>query len=127
MLIGLLNILIAIMGSIYNERILVADQVRIRDHLLFVVENWYLLDIAFKDKEKIKYIICSFLQKQELSEKKMLYHLFDEVKGIKGKVEVDFDETKLKQKVLQDTIEKMDKNVHDLNYNVKQACNMKTI
>jgi hypothetical protein len=29
--------------------------------------------------------------------------------------------------VLQDTIEKMDKNVHDLNYNVKQAVNFKTL
>jgi hypothetical protein len=67
---------------------------------LFVVDNWYLLEIAFEERHKTKYIICSFLQKQELSEKKMLYHLFDEVKGIRGKVEVDFDETKLKQKKL---------------------------
>jgi len=30
----------------------------------------------------------------------MLYHLYDEVNGIKGKVDSEFDETKLKQKEL---------------------------
>jgi len=57
----------------------------------------------------------------------MLYHLYDEVNGIKGKVDSEFDETKLKQKELQDIIEKLDKNVHDLNFNVKQSVNFKSI
>ena len=101
MLIGLLNILIAMMGSIYIERIVVSDQVRIRDHLLFVIENWYLLDVAFKnDRKKTKYVICSFHQKKEFNEKNQLIHLYDQVNEIKGKVETDFDESKLKQREL---------------------------
>jgi hypothetical protein len=121
LLIGLLNILIAMMASIYTERVIVADQVRIRDHLHFVVNNWYLLDIAFKDKHQTKYIITAFLDKKEISDKNLLSNLYDEVTEIKEKVTTDFDQAKLKQSELCNIVDKLDKNVHHLSFNMRLA------
>ena len=93
--IGLLNMLIAIMSSVYNERQEVANQVRIRDHLIFVVDNWYLRDIAFKDYEQIKYIICAFLQKREFSEQKLIHHIHDEIMNLKSNIHSEFEDTRI--------------------------------
>ena len=63
MLIHLLNMLIAIMGNTFAERSAISAEIRIRDHLTFVINNWYLSDLAFgskSDKEKLKYVITAF-------------------------------------------------------------------
>ena len=51
--------LIAIMGGTYGERALVAQQIQVRDHLAYVIDNWYLLDKVFEDKSVVKYIITA--------------------------------------------------------------------
>ena len=58
-IIHFMNMLIAIMGNTFAERSEVADQIMIKDHLRFVMDNWLLKDLAF-DLPKIKYIICAF-------------------------------------------------------------------
>ena len=55
----MLNMLIAIMGSTYMSRSEVANSIRTRDHLKFVLDNWHL-KANFKDIDKMKYIICAF-------------------------------------------------------------------
>ena len=105
MLIHLLNMLIAMMGNIYNTRVRVADQVRIRDHLRFVVDNWYLCNVAFKkDKKKLKYIICAFLEKKETSSEDKLDELAEEVHEMNLKFEKDIGETIYKQKEMQEML-----------------------
>ena len=47
MLIHLLNMLIAIMGNTYAERSAISAQIRTRDHLTFVINNWHLSECAF--------------------------------------------------------------------------------
>ena len=32
-----------------------------RDHLRFVITNWYLSDLAFTNKNKLKYIVTAFV------------------------------------------------------------------
>ena len=32
-----------------------------RDHLKFVISNWYLSNLAFKNKNKLKYIVTAFV------------------------------------------------------------------
>jgi len=41
-----------------------------RDHLRFVISNWYLSDLAFKKKGQLKYIVTAFAvtDKRELEE-----------------------------------------------------------
>ena len=67
LLIHMLNMLIAIMGDTFSRRNEVAEQIKIKDHLAFVIDNWYLQDLAFSigqhfgiNKNQIKYIITAF-------------------------------------------------------------------
>ena len=55
----LLNMLIALMQKTFASRRLVAEQVKIKDHLKFVLDNWHLMDFALKDKSSVKYIIAA--------------------------------------------------------------------
>ena len=62
MIIHLLNMLIAIMGDTFNNREPVRDQIRLRDHLSFVIEHWYMNYLVFDKKDIMgtKYIITAF-------------------------------------------------------------------
>jgi hypothetical protein len=60
LLIHLLNMLIAIMGDTFGNRNEVAAQIKIKDHLAFVIDNWYLKDISLGDIKQINYIITAF-------------------------------------------------------------------
>jgi hypothetical protein len=55
----LLNMLIALMQKTFASRRIVAEQVKIEDHLKFVLDNWHLIDFALKDKTSMKYIIAA--------------------------------------------------------------------
>ena len=63
MIVHMLNMLIAIMGATYMSRSEVSHNIRTRDHLKFVIENWHLKS-NFKELEKMKYIICAFVDHQ---------------------------------------------------------------
>lgn len=77
--------LIAIMGNTFTERSGIADQIRIRDHLKFVVRNWYLNDLAFENKDRLKYIITAFMAHEETNQSEVFDELKREVKSIKVK------------------------------------------
>ena len=51
--------LIAIMGNTFSTRNLIASEIRVRDHLKFVIDNWYLSDLAFENKHKLNFIITA--------------------------------------------------------------------
>ena len=53
--------LIAIMGSTFASRKQVADEIKIKDHLRFLLDNWHLMDYALKDKSQVTYIVTAFL------------------------------------------------------------------
>ena len=59
-LVHFLNLIIAIMANTYNNRIEEANKIRTRDHLRFVMDNWFLIDIAFYGKKNLNYIITAF-------------------------------------------------------------------
>lgn len=61
MVFHLMNMLIAIMGNTFAVRSEIAKEIRIRDHLRFVVDNWYLSDYAFKNKDRLKFIVTAFI------------------------------------------------------------------
>ena len=46
----LLKMLIAIMGSTFAVRKSVANEIKIKDHLRFLLDNWHLMDYALADK-----------------------------------------------------------------------------
>ena len=61
-----LNMLVAIMGNTFNTRVKILDESIIQDHLLFVVDNWHLLNIAFLwNTKRVKYIITAFFKEDE--------------------------------------------------------------
>jgi len=53
--------IIAIMGNTFAERNEVSSQILVRDHLRFVMDNWYLMNFAFKDKKKVQHIVTAFV------------------------------------------------------------------
>ena len=59
MLIHLLNMLIAIMGNTFAERSQFAEEIKSKDHLVFVLDNWHLLDKAFSNMQDARYIIAA--------------------------------------------------------------------
>jgi hypothetical protein len=63
MIIHLLNMLIAIMGNTYMSRNEVAHNIRSRDHLKFVIENWEL-NQYFENRDKLKYIVTAYKVKE---------------------------------------------------------------
>ena len=46
----LLKMLVAIMQSTFASRKLVAEEIKVKDHLRFLLDNWHLMDYALKDK-----------------------------------------------------------------------------
>ena len=56
----LLKMLIAIMGSTFASRKLVAEEIKVKDHLRFLLDNWHLMDLALKDKSQVTYIVSAF-------------------------------------------------------------------
>ena len=59
MQIHLLNMLIAYMGETFSKNNEVAEQIKTKDHLSFIIDNWYLKDISLGDVKQIKYIIAA--------------------------------------------------------------------
>ena len=59
MIIHLLNMLIAYMGDTFGSNNEVKDQIKIKDHLSFIMDNWYLKDLSLGNVKNIKYIIAA--------------------------------------------------------------------
>ena len=96
MLIHLLNMLIAIMGNTFAERSEVAEEIKSKDHLVFVLDNWHLLDKAFSNMQDARYIIAAMYADLDITnDQKVL----DEIDHLKGGIErlerMNTDMTKL--------------------------------
>ena len=65
MVFHLMNMLIAIMADTFAARTEISQEIRIRDHLKFVLKNMYLSDMAFENKDKLKFIVIAFKDKEE--------------------------------------------------------------
>jgi hypothetical protein len=67
--------LIAIMGNTFSERTEVGAQIMVRDHLRFVMDNWMLLKVAFKDRDSINYIIAAMSAHEDSDENDLISKL----------------------------------------------------
>jgi hypothetical protein len=96
-IIHLKNMLVAIMSQTFNDRNPVKDQIRIKNHLSFVISNWYLHYIAFSDKnerglgfahklssnyenqliKRIRYIVVAFFSKEDENDEELVQKLED--------------------------------------------------
>jgi hypothetical protein len=94
-IIHLKNMLVAIMGQTFSDRNPVKDQIRIKNHLKFIINNWYLHYIAFSDGndnklsnkfksnyenqliKSIKYIVVAFFSKEEEQDDELINKLDD--------------------------------------------------
>jgi hypothetical protein len=59
MQIHLLNMLIAYMGETFSTNNEKGEQIKTKDHLSFVLDNWYLKKASLGDVNDIKYIIAA--------------------------------------------------------------------
>jgi hypothetical protein len=51
--------LIAYMGETFGANNEVKDKIKIKDHLSFIMDNWYLKEISLGNIKNIKYIIAA--------------------------------------------------------------------
>ena len=86
MIIHLLNMLIAIMGETFANCKEVGDLVKVRDHLAFVIDNWYLSPVSIPDKEQLVFIVTAFLVKQETDENELLNNLKEKITNIRQEI-----------------------------------------
>lgn len=59
MQIHLLNMLIAYMGETFSTNNEKGEQIKVKDHLSFVLDNWYLKEFSLGNVKNIKYIIAA--------------------------------------------------------------------
>lgn len=81
-MIHLLNMLIAIMGNTFSERQANIDKIYYRDHLAFVLDNWYLLTRAFGSADKlrdVKYIFAALAPPEDDADQELLNELHAKV------------------------------------------------
>ena len=79
----MLNMLIAIMGDTFSKRKEFGKQITIKDHLGYVMDNWYQLDDSFPQRGKIKYIITAYSSDEITGEKQMLQQLQEDLEELK--------------------------------------------
>ena len=103
-----LNMLIAIMGNTFSERTEVGAQIMVRDHLRFVMDNWMLLKVAFKDRESINYIIAALSANENSDENDLI-----------SKLETQHSETKELHREIQNQFKQNFILTRDLQYNVQ--------
>lgn len=60
MVIVLLNMLIALMGDTFDQQSEVSKLLIIKDHLNFVINNWYLVSLALPKRDQTNYLIAAF-------------------------------------------------------------------
>jgi len=53
----------------------------IKQHLEFVVDNWFLMFLAFRDRKRIRYIMTAFFMEEESDDHQMLQDLKTLVKN----------------------------------------------
>ena len=75
MIIHLLNMLIAIMGESFGNCKEVGHLVKIHDHLSFVLDNWYLAQLAIPEKKSLVFIVTAFLVKSETDNDEILHEM----------------------------------------------------
>jgi hypothetical protein len=77
LLIHLLNMLIAIMGETFAQNNEIKKKSQIRNHLRFVLDNSWMQPIV--EKEKITYLITSFLSKEDDPEAEIIKGIHDHI------------------------------------------------
>lgn len=76
----LLNMLIAIMGNTFAERSEVAEEIKSKDHLQFVLHNWHLLEKAITDIQDARYIIAAIYADLDITNEQKVLDEIDNVK-----------------------------------------------
>tara|TARA_B110000285_G_C14771543_1_gene444221 strand:- start:141 stop:587 length:447 start_codon:yes stop_codon:yes gene_type:complete len=94
----LLNMLIAIMGSTYGNREAVGAQIMKKDHLRFVMDNWILLNIAFFNQQhNLEFLIAALPLDDEHAEDVDLNEFYSEFQALVKAIDNQFGMAKLVQ------------------------------
>ena len=75
----LLNMLIAIMGNTFDVGNQSAEQQKYREHLRFVVDNWFMRKLAFREIHKVKYIITAFSALEHENDDQAIFEMREEI------------------------------------------------
>lgn len=111
MLIHLLNMLIAIMGDTFGQRNEVAEQIKIKDHLAFVIDNWYLKDFSLGNIKDINYIITAFSIEAAEDENEQFTKLEENQALILESIELNYEEITKKQRKQEQYLRRLEQNM----------------
>ena len=78
-LIHLLNMLIAIMGNTFSVGNESLEQQKYKQHLRFVVDNWFMRRFAFENIRSVKYIIAAFSACEDDNHDPLVEEIKDEI------------------------------------------------
>ena len=78
----MLNMLIAIMGETFANNSEAADQNRMREHLLFIMDNWGIDPLGDK-KDEINYLVTAFLNEEDEEDVEILKDLQEAVNDMR--------------------------------------------
>jgi len=75
MIITMMNMLIAIMGETFANNSEVADENRLREHLQFIVDHWFIDPFSERGKHRINYLMTAFLNEEDEEDVEILKDL----------------------------------------------------
>jgi hypothetical protein len=111
-LIHLLNMLIAIMGNTFEAGNQTQEQQKYKEHLSFVVDNWFLRSYAFENIEQAKYIITTFSAVEDEENDPVFQEIRDEIVvttgGISTQLKKQDDKIKDIQRMMTKVLKRMD-------------------
>lgn len=90
-MIHLMNMLIAIMGNTFAIRNEVIAEVKCQDHLKFVIDNWFLLNWAYRDLNKLNYVVAAFSQVNKQGPDEQEQEVTETHQELGGKVDLILD------------------------------------
>lgn len=71
--------LIAIMGNTFTIGNETEEQTKYREHLRFVVDNWFLRELSFKNIDSVKYIVTAFSAGDQEEENEVFAEIKNEI------------------------------------------------
>lgn len=100
-IVTMMNMLIAIMGTTFENNMEVEEENLAREHLKFVVNHWYLKPLEKPEiKGKINYLIVAFLEEEVEENEELLNELYEDMSVMRKQHDKDMNDIKDALKII---------------------------
>jgi hypothetical protein len=101
-LVTMMNMLIAIMGTTFENNMEVEEENLAREHLKFVLNHWYLNPLEDQEdyRGKINYLIVAFLEEDVEENVEILNELYEDMSAMRKQHDKDMNDIKDALKII---------------------------